>query len=370
MYFTWLLLPLVACQQVFQSHSNLVDFTAQGESLLEFHKNLVEIPSVEPNELKVAEFLKDFLVKKGLNVEFQQAEDKRLNVYAYSGDSKDSKVLLTSHIDTVPPFFPYSIDGTKIYGRGSCDAKASVATQVFTYLSMLEDGGIKEGDVSLLYVVGEETTGIGMREASSAIAANWDVAIFGEPTEGKLAVGHKGILMCYVNVEGKASHSGYPELGISATNILIPVLNDLLNTQWGSDELLGPTTMNIGKINAGVANNVVPPFANASVFFRIAEDVETLKSHLEQKLSGIEHLSYEIPLYTTPQYVDFEVPGFDTIVVAYSTDIPNMNKQLSKKYLYGPGTIHVAHSAEEFIENQDLIDAIDGYRRLIKYNLG
>ncbi|EGV60837.1 hypothetical protein CANTEDRAFT_116901 [Yamadazyma tenuis ATCC 10573] len=235
---------------------------------------------------------------------------------------------------------------------------------------MLQSGDVVPGDVSLLFVVGEETDGVGMKSVGHSYNASWEIGIFGEPTELKLGVGHKGILMCYVNVEGEASHSGYPELGISATEILLPVLNDFLTSDWPVDELLGPTTLNIAQISAGVAANVIPPFANASIFFRVSSDLEALDKKVRSKLDGIEHLSYDIPFESAPVYLDYEVPGFESIILAYATDIPNLyHHNLTRRYLYGPGTIHVAHSDHEYVESKDLVDAVDGYKKLIKYNL-
>lgn len=157
----------------------LTDYTVGEFSLLELHKNLVSIPSVSQNELAVAKYLSKFLQKAGLTVELLKvpSNDKqgapRYNVYAYPGETRDTDVLITSHIDTVPPYIPYHIEGSKIFGRGTCDAKGSVASQIFAVLSLLENGELKEGEISLLYVVGEEADGSGMRQASSELGATW-----------------------------------------------------------------------------------------------------------------------------------------------------------------------------------------------------
>ncbi|KAK7678246.1 hypothetical protein QCA50_018715, partial [Cerrena zonata] len=207
---------------------NLTDYKVDGLSLLAFHKGLVEIPSVTLNEYSVSQFLKEYLEDAGLTVELQQvnADEKhakpRYNIYAYLGNTRDTKVLVTSHIDTVPPFVPYHIDGTKIYGRGSSDAKGA--------------GKLKEGDASLLFVTGEETGSAGMDKAQ-LLNVNWTSAIFGEPTENKLGVGHKDL----------------------------PV-----------NDLLGPSTINIGEVNIGVAINVLPENGTASVLIRVADDVDTI----------------------------------------------------------------------------------------------
>lgn len=346
----------------------LSDYTVNDESLIDFHKNLVELQSISPNELSVAKYIEEFLLKQGLEVELQYVEENRYNVYSYI-KSRDNKILLTSHIDTVPPFIPYSVKGSKIFGRGTCDAKGSVASQVFAYLSLLKEGLIKDGDIAMLFVVGEEVSGPGMRAASDHLNTTWDIGIFGEPTELKLGVGHKGILLADIQVKGKASHSGYPELGISATEIILPVLNDLLNMELPYLDLLGPTTLNIGKISAGVAVNVIPASANASLFYRVSNDLDKLVADVNAALSNIEHLDYSINFVSPPQYLDFKVPGFESIILAYATDIPNLQHDLSKRYLYGPGSIHVAHGDDEFVDSKDLVEAIEGYKKLILYSL-
>lgn len=364
-----LLIPLVLCQVVFQDSVQPRDYTIGDDSLLAFHKNLVQISSIHPNEYEVAKYLEEFLTARGLVVELQPVADLHsYNVYSYV-KSRDNKVVLTSHIDTVPPFIDYRIDGGRIYGRGTCDAKGSVAAQVFAYLSLLESGQIKDGDVALLFVVGEEVDGIGMKVADLQLNTTWDIGIFGEPTELKLGVGHKGGISLNIEVNGLASHSGYPELGISASEILIPVLNDLMNTKYPVNELLGPTTLNVGKISVGVAMNVIPAHAEAQLYYRVSDNITELQEVVENKLRGIDHLNYTIDVGAPPQYLDYDVPGFDSVILAYNTDIPRLHKNFKKRYLYGPGTIRVAHGDNEYVDVSDLVDAVDGYSKLVLYSL-
>ncbi|CAH6723960.1 hypothetical protein CLIB1444_24S00408 [[Candida] jaroonii] len=341
------------------------DYWVNQKSLIDFHKSLVDINSISRHEYEVAMVLKSFLEDQGLTVELQQVGNNRYNVFSYI-KTPSSKVLLTSHIDTVPPYIPYSVDGTKIYGRGTCDAKGSVASQVFSFLSLWNRGLIKDGDVSMLFVVGEEINGDGMKVANDQFNnTSFEVGIFGEPTELKLGVGHKGIFLMTIQVDGKASHSGYPELGISASEIMIPVLNDLLALDLPHDDLLGPTTMNVGKVDIGVAANVVPASANASISIRISADLPKVVEMVKEKVDGVEHLTYEIEATIPPVYLDYKVEGFESIVLAYATDVPNFHKSLKKRYLYGPGSIHVAHGDNEFVERGDLVAAVSGYNKLI-----
>lgn len=371
-------------QQKLQSHlsfnslqkgdfSSLTDYVVDEKySLLQLHRKLVSTPSISSNEHGVSMWLLGYLKEAGLTVELQPVplDSKGYNIYAYIGSTRNTLLLLTSHIDTVPPFIPYTVNGTEIRGRGTCDAKGSVATQIIAFLDLMKQGVLKEGDVAMLFVVGEETRGYGMREASKSLGASWDSAIFGEPTENKLGVGHKGIALFEVIVDGKASHSGYPELGISATEIIVPILYNLQQLDLPKSDLLGPSTLNIGQIDAGVAFNVVPAYAKASVAIRIAADPEKTIAMVKEVVEVNKHVHPLEVYYTVPQYLDYEVPGFESIILAYTTDIPNLTIPLRRRYLYGPGSIHVAHGDNEFVENQDLLDAVDGYKRLVKYVLG
>lgn len=349
----------------------LEDVHVNGLSLLSFHKQLVEIDLTSNHEHTASLYLKQFLENAGLTVELQPIHDNyeiRYNVYAYYGKTRDTKVVVTSHFDTVPPYIPYSINGTKIFGRGTSDAKGSVASQTFAFLSLLENNEIKEGDVSLLFVVGEEVSGTGMLEANN-LGAKWDIAIFGEPTELKLGVGHKGAVVFTLDVEGHASHSGYPQLGISAGEIIIPVLNKLINSEWPVDDKLGPSTLNIGRFEGGVAANVIPAHASAQALIRVSGQLDRVIELIEEAAADIDHLTLNIRSKAEPVYLDYEVPGFESIVLAYFTDVPNLKLPLKSRYLYGPGTILVAHGDDEYVENLDLVEAVDGYKRLVAHAL-
>lgn len=358
-----------------EPRAHLTDLTIDKLSLLDLHERLVSIPSVSGSEHAVAVYLARVLEQMGLTVELERvsggsADKPRYNVYAYQGRTRNTTVVVTSHIDTVPPYIPYHVEGTKIFGRGSCDAKGSVVSQIFAVLSLIGNAEVEEGQVSLLYVVGEEVDGSGMSTASRDLNATWELAIFGEPTELKLGVGHKGNYFFELVVKGHASHSGYPELGTSATEILVPVLQDLLALELPLLELLGPSTLNIGRIDAGVAANVIPARAYAQVLIRVAADLALVDKLVRQVVGNVAHLEFKLHATNEPQYIDYKVDGFESIVLAYATDIPNLvGQNLTLRYLYGPGSIHVAHGDNEYVENEDLLVAVEGYRKLIKHVL-
>jgi len=186
--------------------------------LIELHKGLVEIESITFHEQAVAKWLVSYLTAQNFTVETQEvtastisgADDARYNVFAYVGQQRKTRTLISSHLDTVPPFWPYERKGDEIWGRGTVDAKGSVAAQVIAVEELVKAGEIGEGDVALLFVVGEETGGDGMLKAND-LGLEWETVIFGEPTELKLASGHKGVMGMDIKATGKAGHSGYPE---------------------------------------------------------------------------------------------------------------------------------------------------------------
>ena len=279
-------------------------------------------------------------------------------------------MLLTSHIDTVPPFYNYSIhsDGS-IWGRGVVDDKACVAAQIIALLQLLSSGSRAGEDTALLFVVGEETGGDGMRAANDmGFAPPPETVIFGEPTELRLASGHKGLLGFTLHVKGKGGHSGYPELGKSANLVLIRALTALTDLQLPSSDKYGNSTLNIGKVEGGVAANVIAENASAEIGVRLAGGTATEAKalimatvHSIDKTIEVEWMSEGYG----PVHIDSDVEGFETIIVNYGTDIPNLAGD-HKRYLYGPGSILVAHSDHEALFPDDLSKAVVGYKRLVK----
>ncbi|KKY36353.1 putative acetylornithine deacetylase [Diaporthe ampelina] len=375
---------------------------AYRDDLLALHKKLVDISSTTGAEHEIGAFLIDYFISQSWHYEVDKVVPRnntpeggdRLNVVAWppsgssrhhGGDKKPNpKVLVTSHIDVVPPHIPYSIsDGkitrdTAIAGRGSVDAKGSVAAQLTAVEDLLARGLLEPEDVMVAYVVGEERYGDGMRafsERAKASSLAFKAAIFGEPTENKLACGHKGGLSCEVTATGKAGHSGYPWLGKSANEVLLKGLLKLLDTDLGSSERYGNTTVNIGLLQGGIALNVIPAHASASLFCRVAigpqeSGHEAVREKLKEVLASVddEALSVECPGGGGVVPCDCDVNGFDTIVANYGTDIPYLEGNHTR-YLYGPGTILVAHGDNEALTVGNLEDAVEGFQKLILHSL-
>jgi acetylornithine deacetylase len=290
--------------------------SSSSSSLLALHRALVEQESITGNEYEVAQYLLFYLKQRNFTVETQEvtpatsSQKARLNVFAYVGQRRETRTLVTSHIDTVPPYWPYERRGEEIWGRGSVDAKASVATQITAVQELLASGEIGEGDAALLFVVGEEVSGDGMRKANE-LDLKWDTVIFGEPTELKLASGHKGNMGLELKAKGKAAHSGYPELGKSANNMLIPALYALQNVELPSSEKYGNTTLNIGRIEGGVAANVIAENASAIIAIRIADgtpaEVEKIVRDAIQKTG--QELDIDVHVGYGPVPIDSDVEG-------------------------------------------------------------
>ena len=283
----------------------------------------------------------------------------RENILATTGDGP--YVTLSTHLDTVPPFIPPRRDGGKIHGRGSCDAKGIAAAMVCAAERLRRDGV----SVALLFVVGEETTHDGAHAADAWLRRTGFTSralVNGEPTESTLALGTKGAMRILVRTEGEAAHSAYPELGRSATLALVKLLAELDTLVLPTDELLGETTVNIGSLSGGVADNVVAPSAEARLMARLVTQGDDVWAALARWAQGraIVERGIEVPPVRLGS-----VPGFKTSVVAFATDIPAL-PSWGTPYLFGPGSIHVAHRDDEFVEIAELQAAVEAYERIVR----
>jgi acetylornithine deacetylase len=319
---------------------------------------LVDIDSTTGLEAEVGRWLVDYLRGLGYSVTTQPVDDTRFNVLATLGPIH---VVLTTHFDCVPPFFPSRIEGDRLYGRGSCDAKGILAAQVGAVEQLRRDG---ETRVGLLFVVGEERGSDGAKTANES-ANGCRFLIDGEPTESQLGLATRGMLRLKLKATGRAAHSSFPELGESAIDKLLDVLVELRSVNLPSDALLGATHYTVGLISGGVAPNVVSPSAEAEVMFRTVSDgseIRRVLRPLESKVS-IEHVLEAPPVRMTT------VPGYDAVVFPYTTDIPFLSAW-GQPVLFGPGSIHVAHTADEFISIPELQSAVSHYVTIARHLLG
>jgi acetylornithine deacetylase len=330
-------------------------------NVFELTRSLIDIDSVTPNEERVGLFLHEHLA--GLAARFNgtvekiEVEPHRFNVFAQFGDVP--LVTLSTHMDTVPPFFVSGEDEHVITGRGACDTKGIIASMIHAAEQLLDAG---ERDFGLLFVVGEERNSAGALHACKHPRGS-RFLINGEPTSNKLALGSKGALRYEVTARGKMAHSAYPELGKSAILKLLDVLDTLRKVQLPVDEVLGASTLNIGTLSGGRAPNVIPDEARAELFIRLVGNSASTKILMQEAVGSRAELQevLEIPALRLGS-----LPGFETDVMAYTTDIPAFGGAWGTPFLLGPGTIHVAHTLNERVPKQELLEAIEIYKRMVR----
>ena len=330
--------------------------------LFELTRALIDIDSTTGREREVGEFLfrqLEELVNQydGGAVERMPVEGDRFNVFAAWGEPV---VVLSTHMDTVPPFFPSSEDGDFIHGRGACDTKGGIAAMLQAVRELLDEGGRGFG---LLFMVGEETDSIGAQVANRQPRGS-RYLINGEPTENQLALGSKGFLYIRIEAEGRAAHSAYPELGDSAIDKLLDVLGRLRVLPLPTDPILGETTLNIGTLVGGRAGNVVADQARAEVTVRTVGPAGDLKRRISEAVHAVPGVRIA-EIRETPAVQLGSLPGFATTVVRYTTDIPRLGAW-GEPFLLGPGSIHVAHTPDERVAKQDLLDAARHYKDMVR----
>jgi acetylornithine deacetylase len=323
--------------------------------LIHLTRALVDIDSTTGREEDAGRWLAEYLRSRGFVVVQQPVDARRFNIFA--SVASNPAVVFSTHFDCVPPFFPSRLEGDRIYGRGSCDAKGILAAQVAAVDRLRREGETRAG---LLFVVGEERGSDGARVANGA-ASGSRFLVDGEPTDNRLGLATRGVLRLKLKAAGRAAHSSFPELGESAIDTLIDALVVLRSIALPEDAGLGRTHYTVGLIAGGVAPNVVSPSAEAEVMFRTvsgADEVRRAVGAIEDRVA-IEHVLEVPPVRMVT------VPDFDTAVFPYTTDIPFLDGW-GQPLLYGPGSIHVAHTADEFIEVRELEKAVDGYVRIAR----
>jgi acetylornithine deacetylase len=332
--------------------------------VFELTRALVDIDSVTPNEEAVGRYLYDRLsplaaATRG-RVERMDVEPHRFNVLA----TWDQPVVtFSTHMDTVPPFIPSRDDGEWIWGRGACDTKDIIAAMICAVEDLLAEG---TRGLALLFVVGEERNSAGAYQAAQEPRGS-RYLVNGEPTENKLALGSKGALRYEISACGKMAHSAYPELGESAIEKLLDALQRVREIELPGDPLLGESTLNIGTIQGGRAPNVIPDRAMAEVFIRLVDSGDSTRKEIERAAAGLAE-AREI-LCLPALHLDWAhrlKDGFETTVVSFTTDIPAFSAAWGEPLLIGPGTIHLAHTAEERVRKAEILEAVEIYKRIAR----
>lgn len=316
----------------------------------------MEIDSTSGRETDLVDWLANYLAGNDWAVRRIAVTPGRDDLLASSGEG--AHATFSTHLDTVPPFIPPRVAGQRLCGRGACDAKG-IAAAMITAAERLRAGGTP---VALLFVVGEETTHDGA-EAANLVPNESRILINGEPTDSTLAVGTKGAMRFELRTQGRAAHSAYPQLGHSAIRDLVGLLAELETLQLPRDGLLGDTTINIGMIRGGVADNVIAPEAEARLMARLVTPPEEFASIIRSWVGGRAAVEFGI---TVPPVRLATIPGFPTSVAAYATDIPKLSNW-GTPLLFGPGSIHVAHTDDEYVEIDELRSAVDAYVGLARH---
>jgi acetylornithine deacetylase len=320
-------------------------------------RRLVDIESTTGNEGRVGIALANELQPLGYDVQRTIVEGDRANVYATSPQEPNPAVVFSTHMDTVPPFIASSEDESRIFGRGSCDAKGIIAAQIAAAERLKADGIY----VGLLFLVGEERDSAGAKLANQQ-KNSCKFLINGEPTENRVAIASKGSLRVQLTATGRMAHSAYPELGESAIDKLIEALHRLRGMKLPSDPDIGPCTMNIGLIEGGRAPNVIPDNARAQLLYRLVGPAEGLRNEIVTTVGDLAEVEFtlEIPAVRLRSF-----EGIPTMVAAFTTDIPALSNW-GQPLLLGPGSIHVAHTEGEYLEKKQLEDAVELYCRIAK----
>lgn len=319
-------------------------------------RKLVDIESITGNEGAVGAEVYEELCRLGYTTHKMPVAHERFNVVA-TLDERPPQVVFSTHMDTVPPFIASSEDRDNIYGRGSCDAKGIIAAQIAASERLRKEGAA----VGMLFVVGEERDSLGAKVANESPLGN-RFLINGEPTENKIALASKGSLRVEIVAHGKMAHSAYPELGESAIDKLLAALARLQAMNLPQNPEVGPCTLNIGLIEGGRAPNVIADYAKAQLLYRLVGPAEALRKQITDTVAGLAQADFvlEIPFLKLNT-----VQGIDTMVASFTTDIPALSKW-GAPVLLGPGSIHVAHTAREYISKKQLQEAVELYCAVAK----
>lgn len=321
-------------------------------------RELIDIPSVTGDEFHVGTSLAELLNRLGYEVEMVELTDDRANVLATTG--KQPRVVLSTHMDTVPPHITSSEDDEFIHGRGACDAKGIIAAQIAA-AERLRASGLTE--IGLLFTVDEEVTSAGAKAMNAhPLSSACQYLINGEPTDNRMAIGTKGSLQVTIKTEGRAAHSAYPEQGVSAIERLLDVLADVRHIEWPADETFGETTSNIGVISGGTRANVVPDEARTVLQIRLAGQAQAAKDLLEEAVGGRALLEYKSVHDPVRLLV---LDGFEQTIVRFTTDIPYLTNW-GTALLIGPGSILDAHTEHERVRKSELLQAVEVYSNLAR----
>lgn len=371
------------------------------EPVVKLLADLVAIPSMNPmgrarsgreySELALAEFLTAFLRERGIDVQLQIVAPGRPNVLGYVDARASKTLLLEAHLDTVhadnmavEPFQPTIQDG-KLYGRGSCDTKGSMASFIQAVLNGLQAGSLKQ-NVVLLFVSDEEYRFTGAKYAA-AQGLKADAGIAGEPTQLRIVRTHKGVTRWKARTRGVTAHSAYPGRGNNAIYTMAKVVSRLEEyagrlLQQAPHPVLGTPTLSVGVIEGGQAVNIVPDRCWIEIDRRSlpGETVHAILEPVRSLLHDIPNWEFDEPHLSV---AGMDIPEDAAIVqqlsasikqvlggcivesAQYATDAGIYTAAGIPTVVFGPGDIAQAHTDSEFIELKQLEQAVHIVERLL-----
>ncbi|MBI3923123.1 MAG: M20 family metallopeptidase [Armatimonadetes bacterium] len=377
------------------------------DEVVKLLRELVAIPSVNPCgkdvsgplylETQVGNYVEEFLRKIGVDVERQEVHPGRDNLLGrVRGKSKEKHFLLEAHTDTMPgdnmefdPFQPF-IKERRLYGRGSCDTKGSLAAMM-TALKRIVETGVPEHSITLLASVDEEYqfTGVSHFIAREPLGNPGDLtaAIVGEPTARQIVIAHKGCVRWVLRTHGIAAHSSNPTNGVNALYRMAKVLNALerfnlveLPDRYTAHPLLGGATLSVGTIQGGQVVNVVPDLCEIQIDRRLlpGEEIEHALTEIEAYLKQQPEIDFEVEM--VPPYLRDEamgtapeeevvkrfeaacssVYGFAEVRgVPFGTDASKISRKGIPSVVFGPGDIKLAHTSHEYVPLDELHEAVE-----------
>ncbi len=375
------------------------------EQIQRLLQDLVRIPSVSPHgdpgteqkntgEARIAEYIAEILRKLALDVEVREIEPGRPNVIGkFTSRGARRSVAFAPHTDTVSvagmtidPFAAEIRDG-KLYGRGACDSKGSLAAMLSALANAVRQKEFREGalDVYFCALMGEESDNHGARALAES-GFRVDFAVVGEPTEGRIVYTHKGALSYRVVTRGRSVHGSLPEQGVNAIGKMAEVVQYLLGDYTralakAADPVLGAPTVNVGTIRGGTQSNIVPDYCEIEVDRRTVPG----ENH-EEILATLSETFRQLPITTVilsdcpPLRTDPQNPFLQKLVLAtgdpkralvgapWFCDAGILAQYGVPAVAFGPGNIAQAHTADEFVECKEVLHAAQTLERFLLSN--
>jgi acetylornithine deacetylase len=378
------------------------------DDVIRLLSELVAIPSVNPMgrplsgegvlETRLTAYLESWFHALGVECRRQPVSPGRDNLLArYEAPGSRRTILFDVHQDTVPtdgmtipPFAP-TLDGGRLYGRGSCDVKGSMAAMLSAFARLVRERPAGSASVLLACTVDEEFTHTG----SSHLAASHhgaDLAIVAEPTSLNLVHCHKGALRWKIRTRGVACHSSTPHQGVNAIYRMAHVLQALESfagrlSRSAPHPILGPPSLSVGRIEGGQSVNVVPDWCEIEVDRRLLPDedaahcLEEVRAALSEVPGGLEGIAFGQPWVHMPALAPWAAEWLgrlgdaiaaatgrrpDVLGVPFGTDAGPLGAAGTPCIVFGPGDIAQAHTKDEWIEVEQVRLAAEAYYRIAR----